>query len=218
LGASGGFVRVFLALVLLASQAAADVRVVDGDTFDLDGQRYRINGIDAPEAGQKCQTRTGKQWSCGTAATEALFEIMRGANVRCDDVVTDDYGRTVGNCTADGRDIGAQMVRAGMAWAFVKFSDVYVAPQEAAKAERLGIWQGKAEPAWDFRSARWEVAEQTAPDGCPIKGNISPNGKIYHPPWSPWYNRTKITETKGERWFCDEAEAVKAGWRAPYWK
>lgn len=210
--------RWIFALVLMMGQALADVRVVDGDTFDLDGKRYRVNGIDAPEAGQTCLTAKGREWSCGRAATDALHDLLIGAHVRCDDLVTDNYDRIVGTCFADGRDVGAAMVRQGMAWAFVKFSDVYVAPQDAAQADKVGIWQGVAEPAWDFRSKRWEVAAQDAPEGCPIKGNISPNGKIYHPPWSPWYNRTKITETKGERWFCDEADAVKAGWRAPYWK
>jgi hypothetical protein len=110
------------------------------------------------------------------------------------------------------------MVRQGMAWAFVKFSDVYVAPQEAAKTDGLGVWQGASQPAWEFRAARWNTAKQVSPEGCPIKGNITKNGKIYHPPWSPWYDRTKISTNKGERWFCNEAEAIKAGWRAPYWK
>ncbi|MDN5568676.1 MAG: thermonuclease family protein, partial [Paracoccus sp. (in: a-proteobacteria)] len=49
----------------------------------------------------------------------------------------------------------------------------------------------------------------------PIKGNISGSGeRIYHTPWSSDYGRTKIDEAKGERWFCDEAEAVAEGWRA----
>ena len=45
-------------------------------------------------------------------------------------------------------------------------------------------------------------------------GNISKNGNIYHPPWSPWYTKTKISTEKGERWFCSEREAIDAGWRA----
>jgi hypothetical protein len=32
-------------------------------------------------------------------------------------------------------------------------------------------------------------------------------------PWSPWYDRVKIDEAKGKRWFCTEAEALSAGWR-----
>jgi hypothetical protein len=47
--------------------------------------------------------------------------------------------------------------------------------------------------------------------GCPIKGNITSNGeKIYRVPWSPWYDRTGIDEARGERWFCDVAEAAAA--------
>jgi hypothetical protein len=66
---------------------------------------------------------------------------------------------------------------------------------------------------------RWERAAETPPAGCPIKGNIGAEGeRIYHTPWSPWYARTKIDEDKGERWFCDEAEAIEAGWRPARFK
>lgn len=50
---------------------------------------------------------------------------------------------------------------------------------------------------------------------CRIKGNISESGRIYHVPGSEWYERTQINPAKGERWFCTEAEAKAAGWRAP---
>ena len=47
-----------------------------------------------------------------------------------------------------------------------------------------------------------------------IKGNIGAGGeKIYHVPGSPYYERTKIDESKGERWFCTVVDAVEAGWR-----
>ena len=51
---------------------------------------------------------------------------------------------------------------------------------------------------------------------CAIKGNISRKGaKIYHVPGSRNYDSTVITESSGERMFCSEADAEKAGWRAP---
>ena len=51
---------------------------------------------------------------------------------------------------------------------------------------------------------------------CAIKGNISRSGaRIYHVPGSPSYDATQIDEARGERWFCSEAEARAAGWRAP---
>jgi micrococcal nuclease len=53
------------------------------------------------------------------------------------------------------------------------------------------------------------------PNSCIIKGNISykTGEKIYHVPGCQSYSQTVITESKGERWFCTEGEAIKAGWR-----
>ena len=51
---------------------------------------------------------------------------------------------------------------------------------------------------------------------CAIKGNIGKGGeRIYHVPGSAWYARTRIDEARGERWFCTESEARRAGWRPP---
>jgi len=52
----------------------------------------------------------------------------------------------------------------------------------------------------------------SAPAGCMIKGNISTE-KIYHLPGCGSYDKTVIDESKGERWFCSEKEAIVAGWR-----
>ena len=52
------------------------------------------------------------------------------------------------------------------------------------------------------------------PEICRIKGNISSSGeKIYHVPGGKYYSRTKINETKGEKWFCSEQKALSLGWR-----
>ena len=93
-----------------------------------------------------------------------------------------------------------------------------MAKEREARSAAADVWQAGNERPWDYRRRRWEVAEQEAPEGCPIKGNISDNGHIYHAPWSPWYDRTKISLDKGERWFCSEREALDAGWRAPRWR
>ena len=207
--------RVFalLFLLLLPTLASAQsLRVIDGDTFELNGIIHRLNGIDAPEHGQKCGTSP-----CGKIATEALGNILNGARIDCVIHGRDSYDRAISTCVVNGQDIGRLLVERGVAWAFLKYSDTYAQEQLDAKARKLGIWSGPAQPAWEFRAEKWQVAEQQAPQGCPIKGNISRNGRIYHTPWSPWYSKTKINTSKGERWFCSEDEAVKAGWRAPYW-
>lgn len=206
-----------IVLVFCAACASAQTRIIDGDTIEVASTVYRLNGIDAPEVGQQCNTPAGS-WNCGKAAVEEIASIAEGKAVLCEAHSQDGYGRTIATCYVEGTDLGAQMVRAGYAWAFTKYSDVYVKEEMAAKRERLGVWQGNSTPPWEYRAQRWARAEQEAPKGCPIKGNISRNGKIYHPPWSPWYSKTRINENKGERWFCSEAEARLAGWRAPRWR
>lgn len=203
-----------IVLMLIASTTHADVRVIDGDTFEMDGQVYRIEGIDAPEFGQRCNGFSGA-WLCGDAATEALRLDLQSGPIDCITHGTDGYGRRIATCTTPNGDLGANLVARGLAWAFIKYSDSYVPQERRAKTKGIGIWQAQTEPAWEFRERRWASASQQAPYGCPIKGNISQNGRIYHTPWSPWYSRTRINLAKGERWFCSEAEALAAGWRAP---
>jgi hypothetical protein len=52
-------------------------------------------------------------------------------------------------------------------------------------------------------------------NGPIIKGNINAKGqKIYHTEKSGQYSRVLIEESKGERYFCTEEEALAAGWVA----
>lgn len=188
-------------------------RVSDGDTIEVAGVRIRLEGIDAPESAQMCETAAGDPWPCGRLATRALERLIGDREVRCQSHGLDKYGRTLAVCEAGGRDLNAEMVRQGFAWAFVRYSQRYVAVEAEARAARAGIWAGTAVPAWDYRAGQWRTAETAAPQGCAIKGNVTANGLIYHMPWSPWYHKINMEQGKGKRWFCSEDEAIKAGWR-----
>lgn len=205
--------------IALSAQAAgaATVRVIDGDTIQVAGTTFRLHGIDAPEAGQRCDDTGGGTWRCGDEATRHLEELIANAVPQCDDRGIDDYDRVIAVCVANGIELNRAMVLDGFAWAFRRFSEDYAVDEDVAAGRGVEIWQAATQTAWDYRAEKWDVAVQRAPDGCPIKGNISDNGHIYHAPWSPWYAKTKVSEEKGERWFCTEREALDAGWRAPIW-
>ncbi len=188
--------------------------IVDGDTIMIAGQHIRLEGIDAPEMAQACFTASGASWPCGREAAKVLGALTIGRDFACDSRGTDKYGRMLAICYAGGLDLNAEMVRTGYAWAFVKYSQEYANTEATARAAKAGVWQGKSEAPWDFRHNGWQAAEASAPQGCAIKGNISGNGQIYHVPWSPWYGKVRIEEGRGERWFCSEAHAIAAGWRA----
>ena len=200
-------------------------RVLDGDTLEIGAQAIRVEGIDAPETGQDCTGPDGGAWDCGAAAEEALRTLVADG-VRCLGEGFDAYRRLIATCrsmgTEDdgaeaGRDVGAALVEAGLALAYVKYSERYVSEERRAREAGLGLWRGEFVPPWEWRRTRWREAGEAAPSpDCPIKGNVSSSGeRIYHAPWSRSYGRTTVDESRGERWFCDEAEALAAGWRAP---
>lgn len=212
------------ALSLVCSATAATLtgkaEIIDGDTLSIGAVVVRISGIDAAELGQSCALPRGGNWNCTQAAADRLAELTTGKDLVCDALGNDPYGRILATCFADGVDVGGQLVGEGLAWAFVRYSDVYVDTEARARAAGIGVWQAETQAPWDYRADRWERAAEASPrPGCPIKGNIAKGGEhIYHTPWSPWYSRTRIDEAQGERWFCDEAEAGAAGWRAAHFR
>lgn len=203
-----------LLLLLYTLPALADIggpaRVVDGDTLSLDGQAIRLHGIDAPEGTQTC-VKDGAPWDCGRDSTVYLEQLVNDQPVVCEQTDTDRYGRVVAVCMIDGVDLNAEMVRAGFALAFRKYSLDYVEEEDEARQAKRGLWSGQFDPPWVWRASKGE----SPPDpNCLIKGNIGKGGKrLYHLPGDHSYSATKIDPAKGERWFCSEAEAEAAGWR-----
>ena len=193
----------------------AQVRVVDGDTIHIGQDKYRLEGIDAPEMRQECLYK-GEQWECGIESTKSLRkQIAVTSQLRCEGERKDSYGRILAICFLGGKDINAWMVKNGWALAYVKYSKKYLKEQRYAKKNTLGIWKGQFVLPWDWRRGkRLDTNVNSQKRNCKIKGNISSKGeKIFHLPGGIYYDRTKISKQKGEVWFCTEAEALNAGWR-----
>jgi endonuclease YncB( thermonuclease family) len=217
----------FLAPLLACTAAhAADIegkaKPVDGDSFDIE---IRLFGIDTPEAGQTCKGPTGVDYPCGRIASDAMAALLDGKTVVCEKQDQDTrHGRPVAICYADGVDVGAEMVERGLAVAYRKYSDKYVAHEKRARDAKRGLWAGTFEWPWDYRARKRLPTVLSLPASCPppttdpacrIKGNISKAGRIYHKPGSRDYEKVSIEPARGERYFCTEAEAVQCGWRKP---
>ena len=208
--------------------------VIDGDTVEIRGERVRFNGIDAPESAQLCADSAGRTYRCGARSAEALSEWLAASSpTACKFVERDQYGRFVDNCTrADGTSVQRWLVRSGYAMDWPHYSNgAFAKEQSAARSEKIGIWQGKFQPPWEWRAAQRGKADTSSvvspmpsvaspaaasvqSGACNIKGNISRKGvRIYHVPGQKYYVQTRISAGKGERWFCTEQEARAAGWR-----
>ncbi len=222
-----------LALALLAPLTAwaaltGPARVIDGDTIEVAGERIRIHCIDAPESRQACMSERGP-YGCGREATAAMQRAIGRQPVECEARDVDRYGRLVAVCfNDDGEDIGEALVARGWALAYRQFSLDYVDEEAEARKSERGMWRGTFVAPWDYRRGGGPTLGAGTPDlaqtpdaaadpdgGCLIKGNVSSRGgeRIYHVPGGAFYSRTIIDPSKGERWFCSEAEAQATGWR-----
>ncbi len=208
-----------MAVPVSALEVRGIARVVDGDTLNVEGLGIRLHGVDAPETAQICKNATGRDYACGEAATRRLKGLAESREVLCSGTEFDQYKRFVAICHVGAVELNRTMVSEGHAWAFVRFSQDYATVEREARAAKLGVFASENTPPWDFRSGAWQTAAaQTgrSADGraCPIKGNVSRNGdRIFHMPWQKDYGRVRIEGHPEKRWFCDENEAVAAGWR-----
>jgi endonuclease YncB( thermonuclease family) len=187
--------------------------VVDGDTIRVGGETVRLFGVDAPELDQTCRRPDGEVWRCGDWARREVRRLFEGKRAACDTVDVDQYGRTVAVCAVGGYDMGGTLVANGYARAYLRYSDIYLETEKAAVVTGRGIFGSDMAAPEDYRAAD-RPPPQAAPGRCVIKGNISNSGHIYHVPGQENYADTQINERRGERWFCSEAEAQAAGWRA----
>jgi endonuclease YncB( thermonuclease family) len=221
-------IGLLLACTLLLPATAQDIigraSVIDGDTIEIRGERIRLAAIDAPESSQLCQDTSGRDYRCGQQAALALSDMIGAQNVSCRPDDRDRYGRTIATCFLRDLDLNGWMVEQGHALAYLQYGGArYSGAEAAARGEGRGMWAGTFVPPWDWRRgvrtpagiAAYARQEQPSRADCRIKGNISKNGRIYHVPGSRHYDRTRIDTSRGERWFCSEEEARRAGWRAP---
>lgn len=193
--------------------------VVDGDTIKVlienEIKTVRLIGIDSPETSYPKNTV-----ECfGEEASLKLKELVNGKKVLLQKDDTQDdldkYGRLLRYVyLEDGTSINKFLVEKGYAREYTYllpylFQEEFKEAENWAKENSLGIWDKTA-----CQDLYTEV-ESERDEACSIKGNIShlTEEKIYHLPGCKSYQDVTINESKGERWFCNENEAIDAGWR-----
>ncbi len=162
------FCLILLLSMLITGTAAAEetlrgmVKTVhDGDTVVLVGRgigrlTVRLYGIDAPETTKP--DRPGQPYS--SQARRVLMYKLLGREVTVQLREYDQYGRGVGVVLLGGRDINAEMVADGQAWAYRRFLDgpyasTYIRLEEQARRQRRGLWRDpNPQPPWEFRKTR----------------------------------------------------------------
>jgi micrococcal nuclease len=186
-------------------------RVRDGDTLDLssNGRVYtvRLDGIDAPEAGQPF----------GREARVQLRVLALSRTVMALVTDHDRYGRLVARVSVWDKDLGEEMVRSGLAWHYARYSpDARLAAlEQQARQQRRGLWADtKPIAPWDYRAghprplpapAAPRARPAPAPPG-PYHGNTA--SRVYHAPGCRDYDCKHCTEA-----FMSRAAAEAIGYR-----
>ncbi len=189
---------------------------VGGDKLRIGKDLVRLSGVELPEPTQLCGKPGGRQFRCGGLAATSLNRIVAGAVITCTRDGTDAAGITLVRCMRGDKEVNAELVRQGSAFAEGGLvSTRYGGEEKEARNGKLGIWAaGESLRPSEWRAKVWEEAKKRAPEGCPIKGTIAGGQKIYLLPWSAEYERGRVQTARGERWFCSESEAASAGFRA----
>ena len=129
---------------------ADTLRVVDGDTIVLNGEKIRFSGIDTPELKQTC-IQDDQKINCGMHAKLLLVKKIGNNTPKCIREGKDFYKRTLAECFVNSESLSKFLVRSGYAFAYRKYSTKFIEDEDFAKANKLGMWAMKFQYPWDFR-------------------------------------------------------------------
>ena len=126
--------------------------ITDGDTFKLLTKdstliRVRVANIDCPERKQPF-SKSAKQFT-----SNAIFNKQVTLKV----IKKDRYGRSIANVIYDGKNLSEELLKAGLAWHFVKYSKdkTLQSLEDQAKQKQLGLWMDpNAIAPWKWRSSK----------------------------------------------------------------
>ena len=117
------------------------VIVSDSGTLEASDVVIRLNGIVASKADAQCHDKQGKNWPCGAAAKTALRRLVRARAVVCDLPEPGEQKSFTARCAVSGTDLSTWMVRQGWAKPNDPSEPALADAAEAAKFERIGLWQ-----------------------------------------------------------------------------
>ena len=129
---------------------ADNLKIIDGDTIILNGEKIRFSGIDTPELKQTC-LKDNEEVGCGMFAKMLLIKKIGNNTPICIGKKKDFYKRTLAECFVNGESLSKFLVRSGYAFAYRKYSTKFVKDEDFAKINKLGMWSMTFKYPWDFR-------------------------------------------------------------------
>ena len=139
-----------ISLITYSDTNAQNVQITDGDTIKINGEKIRFSGIDTPEMKQTC-IENGIINPCGVTAKKILMDKISNNEVICISEGKDQYKRTLAECFVNDESLSSYLVRSGYAFAYRRYSKKFIADEEYAKSNKIGMWSMKFDYPWDWR-------------------------------------------------------------------
>jgi endonuclease YncB( thermonuclease family) len=142
-----------LFLLIFNQVSSQELKVVDGDTIHLNGEKIRFTGIDTPELKQTCINQ-GIIDPCGLTAKEILIDKIANYKVECISEGKDQYKRTLAECFVNNESLSSYLVRSGYAFAYRRYSKKFIQDEDYARINTIGMWSMKFDYPWDYRKSK----------------------------------------------------------------
>ena len=143
-------ISLLISLLIYSDTKAQNVQITDGDTIKINGEKIRFSGIDTPEMKQTC-IENGTVNSCGVMAKKILMDKISNNEVVCISEGKDRYKRTLAECFVNDESLSSYLVRSGYAFAYRRYSKKFIADEDYAKSNKIGMWSMKFDYPWDWR-------------------------------------------------------------------
>ena len=142
-----------LIFILTINQVKSQtIKIVDGDTIHLNGEKIRFTGIDTPELKQTC-LKEGVKDLCGVTAKKILIDKIGNNNVECISEGKDQYKRILAECFVNNESLSSYLVRSGYAFAYRRYSQKFIPDEDYARINKFGMWSMEFNYPWDYRKS-----------------------------------------------------------------
>jgi len=127
-----------------------DIKITDGDTIRINGEKIRFSGIDTPELRQTC-LKQGIKTSCGLTAKKILIDKIADNEIVCIREGKDQYKRTLAECFVNNESLSSYLVKSGYAFAYRRYSKKFITDEDFARTNKIGMWSMEFDYPWDWR-------------------------------------------------------------------
>ncbi len=154
---------------LAASVLMSTPKVLDADTFEVDGTLVSLFGVHAPAIAQSC-VADGADWPCGTRARAAVTELIADDELRCQ--IVDAYTSPMSVVCALGElNLSKWLVANGWALATGDEQSLLMQLERAARERGTGVFRDGFAPndAWRRVAGALEVEGYAGCSSCDLR-------------------------------------------------